>query len=92
MPRLETYRADIKSQIRTLESTMDSRWYTKQQAEYRQLLEDGRAAVKEIESEIARRSAEYLHSLVQRIEKPQVEKTDMPTNDNQEGDSSHDPQ
>jgi hypothetical protein len=90
--RLEIYRNNIKNEIKTLQSTMNSWWYTEQQAEYRQLLEDGRAAIKEIESEIARRSAQYLHSLVQKIEKPQVEKTDTPAGENQEGEASHDPQ
>lgn len=91
LPRLEHYHTNILSEIKTLESTMLSWRDSEQQAEYRQILEAGRAALKAVESEIARRSAGHLNDLVQRIGQPQMkEVTTRPTVQSQEGKIIHD--
>lgn len=89
---LEGIHSSILDEIKTLESTMDSWWKTERQADYRQLLEAARATLKDIENEIARRAAEHLHSLVQRIEGPQKKAPTTPATQNQEGEMTHDRQ
>lgn len=84
-PRLKTYLTDIENELQSLDATIGSWWGSEQQREYTQLSDAGRAAVKAINAEIARRSAAYLHSLVQIIEP-------APVDISQEGEATDEPQ